>query len=116
MVNTKEIHQNYKLIFLLLHMIEVKLEQSRKASSPIEVTLSGMVIEVKPEQPSKAQLSIEVTPSGMVIEVKPVQPLKAPKPIEVAPSGMVIEVKPEHTLYLQLIVYQFVLIKTVEKW
>ena len=77
MVNTKEIHQNYKLIFLLLHMIEVKLEQSWKGSLPIEVTLSGMVIEVKLEQPAKAPSPIEVTPSGMVIEVKPSQSPKA---------------------------------------
>ena len=44
------------------------------ASSPMFVTLSGIVIEVKLAQPEYAYQPMFVTPSGIVIEVKPVQP------------------------------------------
>ena len=43
------------------------------------------------------------------------QPLKQELPNDVTDEGMVIEVKPLQLEYLQLVVYQFVLIKTVEK-
>ena len=74
-----------------------------------------MVIEVRLVQPLKAQPPIEVTELGMVTEVRPAQPLKALLPIEVTEEGMVTEVRPVQPEYLQLIVYQFVLLKTVEK-
>ena len=74
-----------------------------------------MVIEVKPLQPEKQAPPNEVTDEGMVIEVKPLQPSKQSQPNEVTDEGMVIEVKPLQSSYLQLIVFQFVLIKTVEK-
>ena len=51
-----------------------------------------MVIEVKPLQPLNATSPISVTVSGMVTEVKPVQPLNAASPITVTLSGIVIEV------------------------
>jgi hypothetical protein len=43
------------------------------ASSPMLVTLSGMVTEVRLEQPENAKLSMLVILSGMVIEVRLVQ-------------------------------------------
>ena len=49
------------LITLLGMMIEVKLLQSEKASSPMLVTLSGMVMEVKLLQHSKALYPMVVT-------------------------------------------------------
>ena len=73
------------------------------------------MIEVKLSQFWKAYSPIEVTPSEMVIEVKPTRNWKVPLPIEVTLLGMVIEVMSEQRLYLQIIVYQFVSIKTVEK-
>ena len=51
----------------------------------------------------------------MVTLVKPLQKENASLPIEVTELGIVTLVKPLQGLYLQLIVYQFVLIKTVEK-
>ena len=39
---------------------------------------------------------IEVTPSGMVIEIREEHPLKVASPIEVTEFGMVIEVREEH--------------------
>ena len=42
-------------------VILVRLEHSRNASSPIEVTLSGMAIVVRLEQDLNAEFPIEVT-------------------------------------------------------
>lgn len=52
----------------------------------------------------------------MIIEIRLVQLLNAERPILVTLLGMVMAVKLEQPLYLQLIVFQFVLLKTVEKW
>ena len=54
-------------------MIDVKLLQPWKATSPILVTEFGMVIDVKPEQPEKAPSPILVTEFGIVIDVKLLQ-------------------------------------------
>ena len=56
-----------------------------------------------------------VLPLSTLMDVKPLQPEKTKLPIDVTLAGMVIEVKPLQPEYLQLVVYQFVLIKTVEK-
>ena len=58
---------------------------------------------------------MKVTLFGIVTEVRPLQPSKAPPPMVVTLLGIVTEVRPLHPEYLQLVVYQFVLIKTVEK-
>ena len=65
--------------------------------------------------PSNARLPMLITLLGMVIEVRPEQYMNAPYPMLVTLLGMVTEVRLEQYLYLQLVVYQFVLIKTVEK-
>ena len=52
---------------------------------------------------------------GMVTEVNPSQPEKVEISILFILGGIVKEVNPLHPLYLQLIVYQFVSLKTVEK-
>jgi len=75
-----------------------------------------MVTEVKPVQFSKAKEPISVTELGMVIEVKSLHPQKASSPMLLTEFGIVIEAKPLQPEYLQLIVFQFVLLKTVEKW
>ena len=49
------------------------------------------------------------------MEVKLEQPENAEPPIAVTLGGMVTKVRLEHMVYLQLVVYQFVLIKTIEK-
>lgn len=72
-------------------------------------------MEVNPLQPEKAQSPIEVTPEGIVMLVNPLQPQKTQSSVLVTLEGMVKLVKPLHISYLQLVVYQFVLIKTVEK-
>ena len=56
-----------------------------------------------------------VTLLGMVTEVRPVQPRNAEPPMLVTLLGMVTEVRPVQPSYLQLIVYQLSMIKTVEK-
>lgn len=67
--------------------MEVREKQRAKAPSPINVTLFGMVIEVRLEQLWNAVSPMEVTLLGMVTEVRLVQ-----------------------DAYLQLIVYQIVVI------
>ena len=52
----------------------------------------------------------------MIADAKLTQPANAPVPINVTLLGMEIEVKLVQDPYLQLIVFQFVLLKTVEKW
>ena len=56
-----------------------------------------------------------VTLIGISTEVKP-EELKALVPIPVKLSGSLMEAKLEQEKYLQLVVFQFVLLKTVEKW
>ena len=51
----------------------------------------------------------------MVTDVKPLHPWKAYSPIDVTLSGMVTDVKPLQSEYLQLVVYQLIYNKTVEK-
>ena len=50
--------------------MEVKLEQSSKASLPMNVTLFGMVIEVRLEQPRKAPSPMLVTLLEIVTDFK----------------------------------------------
>jgi hypothetical protein len=47
--------------------MDSKEEQPQNASSPIEVTLSGITIDFKEEQYVNALSPIEVTPSGIII-------------------------------------------------
>ena len=63
--------------FFAFHIIEVKLLQPSKASSPMLVTLFPIVTDVKPVHPEKARSPMLVTLFGISIEVKPVQPWKA---------------------------------------
>ena len=63
-----------------------------KASSPIVVTLLGMVTEFRELHFLKASSPIVVTLLGMVTEVRELQPLKALPPIVVTLFGMVTEV------------------------
>ena len=69
--------------FSALQYTSVRPEQPEKASSPIDVTLLGIVIDVRPEQPEKAELPIDVTLLGIVIDVRPEQLSKAKFPIDV---------------------------------
>ena len=45
----------------------VRLEQSQKASYPIEVTELGISMFVRLEQPEKAEFPIEVTELGIIV-------------------------------------------------
>ena len=56
-----------------------------------------------------------VTELGMVMLVRPLQRLNALSPMLVTELGMVMLVRPLQPAYLQLVVYQSVSIKTVEK-
>ena len=86
--------------------IEVRPVQPENASSPILVTLFGMVIELRPAHPEKAELPILVTLLPMVTEVRPVQLPNASSPILVTLLGMVTVVRPEQLEYLYVSVYQ----------
>ena len=72
-------------------MIDVKLEQAKKACSPIEVRESGRVIEAKLEHSPNARLPIEVIELGSVTEVKLAKSENAWLPIEVAESSMTMD-------------------------
>jgi len=74
-----------------------------------------MITEVRALQPLKALLPILVTLLGIVTEVRAEQPEKVFSPILVTLLEMVIEVREVQPSYLQLIVCQLILIKTVEK-
>lgn len=52
----------------------VNLEQFAKASSPMDVTLSGIVMDVNPAHLLKASLPMDVTQSGIVIDVNASHP------------------------------------------
>ena len=51
--------------------MEVRLEQPRKAYSPMLVTLSGITIDFRPKQPEKADVPIPVIASGMMVFLHP---------------------------------------------
>ena len=73
--------------------ITIGKSNHENASSPILVTLFGMVTEVRLEQPLNASSPILVTLFGMVIEVRLAQLLNALIPILVTLFGMVMEVR-----------------------
>ena len=70
----------------------VRLLHPEKVDSPMPVTLSGIFIVVRLLQPEKVDVAMLLTLSGILIEISSLQPE-----------------------YLQLVVYQVILIKTVEK-
>ena len=91
------------------------------------VMLSGMVIDVRP-LPQKAllpMLPMLVTLVGIIVFLHPIirvfdavsmMALQFSRESYIGlPSATEIEVRPLHSRYLQLVVYQFVSIKTVEK-
>ena len=80
--------------FSLLHIKTG--EQPEKASSPMLVTLLGMVTEVRLLQSRKASEPMLVTLFGMVTEVRPRQYWKALSPMLVTLLGMVTEVRLLH--------------------
>ena len=75
-------------VFPLSTVMEARLEQSQKASFPMDVTPSGMLMEVRLEQPWNAKSPMDVTPSGMVMEVRLEQPKKALLPMDVTVYGV----------------------------
>ena len=77
--------------------MEVKDEHPENATSPIVVTLFGIVMDVKEEHPENAPLPNSVTLFVIVIEVKEEHPLNALFPIIVTLFGMVMVVKEEHS-------------------
>ena len=79
-------------VTLLPISTKVRLEQSKKAFSPNCVTLWGIITDSSLEQPSKA-----------------------PQPMDVKLLERGTEVRLLQSQYLQLIVYQLSMIKTVEK-
>lgn len=103
------------LLLISDFVVSSRLGHPLNALLPIAKTLCGMVIEVRISQEENASSAIVVTLGGMVMEVKLEQPENAEPPIAVTLGGMVTKVRLEHMVYLQLVVYQFVLIKTIEK-
>ena len=81
----------------------------------MDVTLLGMITDVKPLQLENALAPIDVTLLGMITDVRPLQPPKASVPMDVTPLPMLTDVKPLQLWYLQLVVYQLIYNKTVEK-
>ena len=58
-------------------VIEANFTQLQNASSPIDVTLSGMMMSVRLSHQWNALFPIAVTPSGMLIDDRPWQNEKA---------------------------------------
>lgn len=96
-------------------VMSVRLEQLMNAPVPMLVTELGIMILVSPVQRPNTHSSIFVTELEMVMSVRLEQFQNAQVPMLVTELGIAILVRFEHSLYLQLIVYQCVLIKTVEK-
>jgi hypothetical protein len=69
----------------------VRALQPENASSPMEVTLEGILMLVSAEQDSNAYSPMEVTLEGMLTLVSALQFKNAPSPIEVTPRGIVAE-------------------------
>lgn len=86
------------------------------AELPMVVTELGMLISVSPEQPSNASLQIEVTFSPIVIDVIFLYwLLLANMFFKTIFSQLILTVFTLQLEYLQLVVFQYILIKTVEK-
>ena len=104
---------------------EVSPLQYSKADSPMDVTLLGIIVFEHPFIKVLVAVSIMALqlsresyfglPLSTLIDVKPLQPKKALSPMDVTLLGMVRDVRPLQPEYLQLIVYQYISIKTVEK-
>lgn len=73
------------------------------------------VIVRRPVHSAKQFSPIDATALPITTEDRREQPSKAPSPIDVTALPMVADVKPVQPSYLQLVVYQKILIKTVEK-
>ena len=80
--------------------ILVRLLQPEKALCPISVTDEGMEMLVRLEQPKKALCPISVTDGGMEILVRLEQPKKAPSPIPVTDGGMIVFLQPHISVLL----------------
>ena len=93
----------------------VRREHNLNALSPILVTLEGIATEVSLAHPLNALLPILVTLEGMEMEVSFLHSQNILSTILVTPVEMETEVRFLLKKYLQLIVYQLVLVKTVEK-
>ena len=76
-------------------LIEVNDEQSLKAESPIDVTLSGIEYDFKDLQPKNIPSVNDSKADEKMIETKEVHSLKMLVPKDVTLSGIVIEVKEE---------------------
>jgi hypothetical protein len=74
----------------------VRLEHPKKALSPIEFTLSGIVTDVRLLQFIKAKVPIEVNEEGKFTEINFSHPLNVFSPKVSTPSGMVTDFNPLH--------------------
>ena len=95
---------------------EIKALQLIKASSPIDVTLVGIIKEVKLRQAENAAEQMDLIPSGIIVLSHPlIKVLDEVSMIALQfsresytgfPYSTTIEVKPLQALYLQVFYYQ----------
>lgn len=84
------------------------------ASEPIEVTVLGIVTLERASQPLNTASLMDVIELGIITLFRPLN-WNASEPIEVTELGMSMLDRLKQSSYLQLIVCQLVLIKTIEK-
>ena len=105
--------------------MDVREEQAAKQYSPKLVTEDGITVPAHPQ--IIVLLSVSITalqfsresytefPASTTMDVREEQLPKQPSPKLVTEDGILMDVREEHSEYLQLTVYQFVLFKMVEK-
>ena len=95
------------------------MQSSKIVSTPLEVSIEtsdGTVILIKEEQPEKHPQPKNSTDDGTMKLTKEEQPEKQYSLNPNTDDGIVMFAKEEQPEYFQPIVYQYVQIKTVEKW
>ena len=86
----------------------------KKASSPILVTLLGMVMLARPVHPEKAPTPMFVTLLGMVTLARPVHPEKALPPMVVTLLGTALQLSQAYS-YVCFITHKSILHKELSQ-
>ena len=93
-------------------VIVFKLPQPLKADSSIDVIPFPILTEVKPPHPENADFPMIVTLSPVIISLMLLSPLNH---VPMLSQYKDIDINPLQSWNLQLVVFQYILIKTVEK-
>lgn len=78
--------------------------------------MSSLICGLRFSHPRKASSPMRVTVFGMLMIVMELHPLKALSPMFVTLYGMLMLVRDLHSKYLEVVDYQLFAVNTVEKW